>query len=230
MEFMITKPVAELGVRVVYCMIRGVDNSTKSPEQKSEWESALRELAQEYADLDYHRDERLEGYHILHDRAGVKRRKNIPSAENLIRMLRKHGTLPDINPIVNLYNLTSVRSRLCIAAHDLDRVAGDVMVKKPDGSERYIPMGQNEAVTLDEHEYYYCDDANDVLCRLELHQCSKTVVTPETKNLLLILEGHDATPEKLLEETAWELVNQIVRNFGGIGLVYHAKMEQGRRL
>ena len=219
MEFTVTKPVAELGVKVVCCVIRGVDNTHVLPEQKAAWEARLQELAQQYADLDYHSDERLEGYHILHDRAGVKRRKNIPSAENLIRMLRKHGTLPDISPIVNLYNLISVESRLCIAAHDLDRVEGDLLVKYPEGTERYIPMGQSEPVPLDEHEYYYCDGADDVLCRLELHQCSKTIVTSETENLLLIIEGNDKTPEELLDETARDLVNQIVRYHGGTGMV-----------
>ena len=69
------------------------------------------------------------------------------------------------------------------------------------------------------------DDANDVLCRLELHQCSKTVVTPETKNLLLILEGHDDTPDELLQETARTLVNRIVQYHGGVGAVYQAEVE-----
>ena len=225
MNFIVTKPVAVLGVKVVYCVIRGVDNTSENPAQKGEREAKLQMLAQQYAELDYHSDPRLEGYHILHDRAGVKRRKNIPSAENLIRMLRKHGALPTINPIVDLYNAVSVESRLCIAAHDLDHIVGGLTVKLPEGSERYIPMGQSEPVALDAHEYYYCDDANDVLCRLELHQCSKTVVTPETKNLLLILEGHDGTPDELLQETARTLVNRIVQYHGGIGAVYQAEVE-----
>ena len=46
---------------------------------------------EEYKDIDYHADPILEGFHILHDRAGVKRRKNIPASENLIRLLNKHG-------------------------------------------------------------------------------------------------------------------------------------------
>lgn len=225
MKFTVTAPVAELGVKVLYCVIRGVDNTSESETEKAFFSAKLKELAQTYTELDYHSDAYLEGYHVLHDRAGVKRRKNIPSAENLIRVLRRHGTLPDINPIVNLYNVISMERRLCIAAHDLDQVEGGLTVKHPDGTERYIPMGQTEPVPLDAHEYYYCDDANDVLCRLELHQCSKTVVTPETKNLLLILEGHDATPDAVLEDAARELVNEIVQHHGGIGMIYHAEVE-----
>ena len=225
MRFTVTKPVRNLGVKVVYAVIRGLDNHMEKPEWKAFRAQRLGELGQQYAALDYHADARLEGYHILHDRAGVKRRKNIPSAENLIRMLRKHGTLPTINPVVDIYNLLSVESRLCIAAHDLSRIEGDVTVKLPKGTESYITMGQSEHVPLDAHEYYYCDQADDVLCRLELHQCNKTVVTAETSDILLILEGHDDTPDTFLEETARELVNTIVRYCGGVGMVYNAKTE-----
>lgn len=225
MHFTVTKPVSDLGVKIVYAVIRGLDNHAEKPEWAAYRAQRLDELGQQYADLDYHADARLEGYNVLHDRAGVKRRKNIPSAENLIRMLRKHGTLPTIDPVVDIYNLYSVESRLCIAAHDLSRIEGDVTVKLPEGTERYIPMGQSEPVPLDAHEYYYCDRADDVLCRMELHQCSKTVVTADTSDLLLILEGHDGTPDAFLEETARELVNTIVRYCGGVGMVCKAETE-----
>ena len=225
MHFTVEKPVHDLGVKVLYAVIHGLDNQSENPEWSTYWKRRLFELKQQYAELDYHADQNLEGYHILHDRAGVKRRKNIPSAENLIRMLRKHGTLPAISPVVDIYNLISVESRLCIAAHDLSRVEGDVTVKLPSGAETYIPMGQTEPVPLDAHEYYYCDASDNALCRMELHQCSKTVVTPETKDLLLIIEGHDKTPDALLEETARNLVNTIVRYCGGVGTVCNARTE-----
>lgn len=225
MNLTLTKPVSDLGIKVVYAVMRGLDNHTVNEEWGAYWNQRLNGLEQQYASLDYHADPRLEGYHILHDRAGVKRRKNVPSAENLIRMLRKHGTLPTINPVVDIYNLFSVESRLCIAAHDLSHIEGDITVRLPIGTERYIPMGQNEPVPLDVHEYYYCDQADDVLCRLELHQCNKTIVTAETHDLLLIIEGHDDTPDSLLEETARELVNTIVRYCGGVGCCYKAEIE-----
>jgi len=140
-------------------------------------------------------------------------------------MLRKHGTLPTINPVVDIYNLFSAESRLCIAAHDLSRVEGNVTVKLPTGTERYIPMGQSEPVPLDAHEYYYCDQTDDVLCRLELHQCSKTIVTAETSDLLMIFEGHDETPDTFLEETARELIKTIIHYCGGVGFFSKAKTE-----
>ena len=63
-------------------------------------------------------DKILEGYH-LHDYIHVKRRKNIPASENLIRMLIKRKNIGSINKIIDLYNLISIDSAL--GAHDMDQ-------------------------------------------------------------------------------------------------------------
>ena len=52
MNFIVTKPVAALGVKVVYCVIRGVDNTSENTAQKGEREAKLQMLAQQYAELD----------------------------------------------------------------------------------------------------------------------------------------------------------------------------------
>ena len=62
----------------------------------------------DYKDIDYHADPVLEGFHVLHDRAGVRRRKNIPASENLIRLLNKHGDVFFINQAVDIYNIISI--------------------------------------------------------------------------------------------------------------------------
>ena len=46
------------------------------------------ELLKKYENLDVHQDPILEGFNIIHDKVGVKRRKNIPASENLIKLLK----------------------------------------------------------------------------------------------------------------------------------------------
>lgn len=96
---------------------------------------------QPQATLDVHQDSILEGYHILHDKAGVKRRKNVPSSENLIKMLLKHQSIPFINQVVDIYNVISMESRLCVAAHNMDKIDGNLTVRFSDGTETYLPLG-----------------------------------------------------------------------------------------
>ena len=90
-QFAVEKSVLDIGVKIVFPVIEGIDNTLISPEWMEKRKEIVAHLLDEYKDIDYHADPILEGFHILHDRTGVKRRKNIPASENLIRLLNKHG-------------------------------------------------------------------------------------------------------------------------------------------
>ena len=90
-EFAVEQAVLDIGVKIVFAVIEGIDNTSVSPEWMETRTETISRLLEEYSDIDYHADPILEGFHILHDHAGVKRRKNTPASENLIRLLKKHG-------------------------------------------------------------------------------------------------------------------------------------------
>ena len=162
MEYRIAQNVAEIGVKVIFATINGVDNTGRSSKWNVERTARLANLCKHYENLDVHEDSILEGYNILHDKAGVKRRKNVPSSENLIKMLLKHQNIPFINQVVDIYNVISMESRLCVAAHNLDKVEGNLTVRFSDGTETYLPLGAEQPVPMKAHEYCYCDDSNEV--------------------------------------------------------------------
>ncbi|MBQ8925053.1 MAG: hypothetical protein IJ051_02180, partial [Clostridia bacterium] len=85
-EFAVEQAVLDIGVKIVFAVIEGIDNTSVSPEWMEKRTETISRLLEEYSDIDYHADPILEGFHVLHDHAGVKRRKNIPASENLIRL------------------------------------------------------------------------------------------------------------------------------------------------
>lgn len=89
MEFFVQQAVLDAGVKILFPVIRGMDNTVESDEWKIYRTQKLHELYEQYAELDVHADPVLEGFNILHDETGVKRRKNIPASENLIKLLKK---------------------------------------------------------------------------------------------------------------------------------------------
>ena len=218
-RFAVEKSVLDIGVKIVFPVIEGMDNTITSPKWMEKRKEIIARLLEEYKDIDYHADPILEGFHILHDRAGVKRRKNIPASENLIRLLNKHGDVFFINQAVDIYNIISMESKLALGAHDIDHVDGNVTLRFTDGTERFVPIGQSEAVPTNPHEYSYCDDANDVLCRLEIRQVEKTKVDEKTKNVFYIVQGNDATDNELLVATAQRIVDETIKYCGGKGRV-----------
>ena len=102
MEFKVEKAVLDAGVKIVFVVIQGLDNSKESYEWHAHREVLLNDLLERYKDVDVHQDPILEGFNLLHDHTGVKRRKNIPASANLIKLLQKHGSLPYIYKVVDI--------------------------------------------------------------------------------------------------------------------------------
>lgn len=219
MEFYVEKAVLDSGVKIVFAAIEGLNNRVPSAEWQAEREIIIHNLLERYTGINVHEDPILEGYNILHDKTGVKRRKNIPASENLIKLLLKHGSVAYINQAVDIYNLISLDSKLALGAHNMDKVDGNVTLRFTDGSERYIPLGQEKPIPVKPHEYSYCDDANEVLCRLEIRQVNKTLVDESAENVFYIVEGNEATPDGYLRQVAQKIIDTTTRYCGGIGKV-----------
>lgn len=217
MEFKVEKAVLDAGVKIVFVVIQGLDNSKESYEWHAHREILLNDLLERYKDVDVHQDPILEGFYLLHDHTGVKRRKNIPASENLIKLLQKHGSLTYINKVVDIYNLISLDSKLALGAHNIDRVSGNVTLRFTDGTERFVPLGQTEPVAINPHEYSYIDDSNEVLCRLEIRQVQKTLVDETARNVFYIVQGNDATSDELLHQTAQKIIDLTTQYCGGVG-------------
>ena len=142
MDFYVEQAVLDAGVKILFAAVYGIDNHGESPEWAVYREKRLAELYTAYEALEVHDDPILEGFNILHDRTGVKRRKNIPASENLIKLLKKNRGMFYINQAVDIYNLISLESKLALGAHNIDRVEGNVTLRFTDGSERFVPIGQ----------------------------------------------------------------------------------------
>ena len=226
MDFYVEQAVTEAGVKIVFAAVYGVDNHGEDPEWAAYRDKRLEELYEEYIDLDVHADPILEGFNLLHDKTGVKRRKNIPASENLIRLLKKNHGMFYINQAVDIYNLISLESKLALGAHNVDRVEGDVTLRFTDGSERFVPIGQTEPIPVAPHEYCYCDDANEVLCRLEIRQVEKTKVDESAQNIFYIVQGNEATPFDLLYGTAQKIIDLTTKYCGGSGMVITPRVKE----
>ena len=217
--YYVEQAVRDLGVKIVFAEVEGFDNKTDSVEWNGQREGRLVELVDRWTGKDLHKDSVLEGFHILHDRAHIRRKHNVPAPVTLIKLLVKRGDAPYINKVVDIYNTISMETRLALGAHDLDRVEGDITLRVTDGSERHVPLGECLPVPVAAGEYSYCDDSNEVLCRLEVRQVNKTAITPKTTRAFFIVQGNEATPDSYVVDAAQYLVDEVTRYAGGNGRV-----------
>ncbi len=219
MEFITQQEVKDLGVKCIGVEIDDVDNHTISQEYLEFRKNAIERLYNQYQGYDIKHDEIIEGFYQLHEKVHVKRRKNPPASENLVKILLKHGDLPSVNKIVDIYNILSVKTKLSLGAHDIDHVTGNIHLRFTHGDETFVPLGQSEPIPVQANEYSYIDDDNEVICRLEIRQVNKTKVTEDTKNIFFIVQGNEKTSNEYVLEVAEELIELITKYAGGTGKI-----------
>lgn len=220
-QFNVTQEVLDLGVKVKAVVIEGIDNTTISPEYLAYRKEAIQQLQKKYEGINAKQEPIVQGFYTLHDQVGVRRRKNPPASETLIKLLQKRNDLPSINKLVDIYNIISTDTELALGAHDIDKIDGNVTLRIQDGTERFIPLGSNEPQPVKAGEYSYIDDSSEIICHLEIRQVNKTLVDENSKNIYFIIQGNEVTPSSLLDETAQKLIDRVTQFCGGQGQIIY---------
>lgn len=219
MSFIVEDKVKELGVKILGVEITNIDNKSFK-EGFTDWrKDEISKLLNKYKDYDIKSDNVILGFYELHQAVGVPRRKNLPASENLIKLLTKRENLISINKAVDIYNIISIESRLCLGAHDMDKISGDVTLKITDGTENFIPLGSEEVKVVNQGEYSFVDSDNDVICWLDIRQVDKTKVTEDSKNILYFIIGNKQNTYEELYDVANKIINITTKYCGGKGKI-----------
>ncbi|GAB6281177.1 MAG: B3/4 domain-containing protein [Thermovirga sp.] len=116
------------------------------------------------------------------------------SVEALAKRAVKGGCPPSINPLVDLYNVTSLKFLFPCGAEDLDAVVGDVRLMPARGGEPCLPLGAEEDDPPREGEIVYIDDAGAICRCWNWREADRTKLTSDTKRALLCMES--LSPER----------------------------------
>ena len=161
-------------------------------------------------------DERvLQGFRELHNKIGFSNRNFVSAPENLLLNLLKDGRFPHVNLLVDIYNLISVETRLSLGAHDIAHVAGNIQLRLTSGQEGFWPLGATQPKSVRPGGYAYVDDANDVLCMLEVRQVEKTKATLASSDVFYIVQGNAETELPYIQAAAQRLIALTRRFCGG---------------
>lgn len=215
LSFDISSDVLSIGVRGAFLVIDGIINKDKDSALDRLKAETVQTLLSDLSDAKIETDPVLLGFRDLHAAVHRSNRKNVASPENLLNMLLKNGQLPTVNVLVDIYNLVSIRTGLALGAHDLSKVTGNIHLRMTTGAESFWPLGSSAPKPVTPGEYSYIDDANDILCRLEVRQVEKTKVTLATQSAFYIIQGNAATDDAYLKAGTEMLVELTKRFCGG---------------
>ena len=112
------------------------------------------------------------------------------AAEALLRRLTKSGSIPNLNALVDLGNLVSIRYALPVAVFDLRATTGPITVRFADGSENFTRLGQDEAEHPAPGEVIFCDDSNLVSARSWCwSQSAQSAARADSTTVLITVEA-----------------------------------------
>ena len=130
---------------------------------------------------------------------------------HLQKLVENSWKLPNINNIVDSYNIESLKSGLSIWVHDISKIEWeDITIKISDGTEKFIPLWGKEIIRINSWEYI-CTDNNwkRVICRMDCKQCSQTLVNKQTKRILIYVQWNDWCTKEYIEKTLEQVVNNL---------------------
>jgi DNA/RNA-binding domain of Phe-tRNA-synthetase-like protein len=167
---------------------RGVVNLSADPELEARLRAAECSAVERFAGADWRADPRLAVWLEAFGRLGVGVGSKPPSVAALVKRVAKGASLPFINQLVALMNITSLENLVPCGGDDLDTVGEELVLRPAVGAEVYRPLGKPESLEHpDPGELILVDTATSVvLCRCWCWRNSDvTKLTEETTAVAL---------------------------------------------
>jgi DNA/RNA-binding domain of Phe-tRNA-synthetase-like protein len=159
-----------------------------------------------------HDNQILNEYSRLQKEEGIVDPK--PPAKWLIELVQANGRFPNINTVVDSYNVVSAETFLSIGAHDLEKIVGNIRFIITRGNEKYTPLGSTSLEKVNKGEYA-CVDDEKILCRLDKKQCAETKITKTTQHFIIYVQGNRYAPLSTLQTALQNVCSNIVTYCGG---------------
>lgn len=114
--------------------------------------------------------------------------KNLCSFESMYKRARKSGSLPRINPLVDVYNAISLKHALCLGAYDLDTIQGAITIRHAIDGESLLPIGASEALALDPKAIVYADQVGPVCAWWNHRDADRTKVGDDSRDVIFFVD------------------------------------------
>lgn len=144
--------------------------------------------------------------------------KYMCSIEALLKRVQKAGNLPHINTIVDLGNVFSVKYRIPLGAHDIDKLDDDLVVRFSNAQDTFLPLGESETEYVQTSELVYVCKNTIKTRRWIWRQSNDGKITEDTCNVFFPIDGFVGKNEDKVIELRDELAEFLKNNFHGINI------------
>jgi DNA/RNA-binding domain of Phe-tRNA-synthetase-like protein len=146
---------------------------------------------------------------------GAKPAKFRPSIEAMIRRVLNDNALPNINALVDIGNIVSLRHLVPVGGHAIDVVTQDIMLRKATGSEEFTAFGSDEVEHPEPGEIIFAEGDTVLTRRWAWRQAIHTLTLPSTTAIEFNIDGLPPVSETEVKEICEETMELIEKFCGG---------------
>lgn len=149
---------------------------------------------------------------------GAKPQRTPCSAEALRKRVLRDGSLPSLDPIVDLYNAISLEYAIPVGGENIEAYVGSPRLVVADGTEPFdtLKEGVPAVEYPDAGEVVWRDDKGVTCRRWNWRQGVRTRLDADAKCMWFILESLPAMPLEALTEAGDKLIEGLQRMMPGV--------------
>lgn len=217
MKFLITDDIFEQypDTQIGVVVARGVNNSGQFDELAKLVRLAESDVRTNLAGITASQHPHVLPWREAYRAFGAKPKKYPSSIENLLQRVLKGDELRPINPLVDLYNIVSLRHLIPAGGEDLSQMQGDLRLRIAGDDEPAVQMlGEGEARPPYAKEVIYADDLGAICRRWNWKEADRTKLTADTTNAILVLEILPPVERVTLDSAITDLAS-LIQQFCG---------------
>lgn len=148
---------------------------------------------------------------------GAKPKRTPCSASALRKRVKRDGSLPPLDPVVDIYNAISIRYAIPVGGENLAAYSGAPRLTLADGSEPFDTFKEGEPVVENPEpgEVIWRDDLGVTCRRWNWRQGIRTRLDSQAQSMWFILESLPSMPLAALQEAGDELVSNLQKLMPG---------------
>lgn len=149
---------------------------------------------------------------------GAKPQRTPCSAEALRKRVLRDGSLPRLDPIVDLYNAISIEYAIPVGGENIEAYVGSPRLVVADGTEPFDTMKEGAPAFEypDPGEVVWRDDKGVTCRRWNWRQGVRTRLGADAKSMWFILESLPAMPLEALTEAGDKLIEGLQQMMPGV--------------
>lgn len=164
------------------------------------------------AHLDINRiaeDEHFSNWREAFRRFGAKPSEYRSSVEAMVRRILHNDSLPNINPLVDIGNIISLRYLIPVGGHAIDHLKNDIHLKVATGEELFNPHKSKYVENPSPGEIIFAEGNSVLTRRWTWRQGTTTLIESYTTAILYNLDGLPPVGKDVIIKASHELMGLI---------------------